>query len=210
MMNANIQARLILFTRYPEPGRTKTRLIPALGAEGAAALQRQMSETMVARMARFAKHYPVALEIRYAGGDQQAMQAWLSSDIPCLPQEGENLGDRLRLAFARAFAQGAGQVAVIGADCPGLTPALFARAFAALAQQDLVLGPARDGGYYLIGLSRPAPGLFSDIPWGGDGVLAATLLRAHTLNLATQTLETLADVDRPEDLRYLDHYPDAQ
>ena len=74
------QARLILFTRYPEPGRAKTRLIPALGAEGAAALQRRMSETIVARMVRFAGKYPVGLEIRYTDGNQQAMAAWLSSD----------------------------------------------------------------------------------------------------------------------------------
>ena len=199
-MNKDRQARLILFTRYPEPGRTKTRLIPALGAQGAATLQRQMSEAIVAQMAAFAAQYPVSLEIRYADGNQQAMEAWLASDIPCLDQGEGDLGDRLHLAFAQAFAQGARAVVVIGADCPGLAPALFAQAFVALTRNDLVLGPAMDGGYYLIGLKHPAPALFSQIPWGKGEVLAATLKQAQGLNLSTHLLEPLADVDRPEDL----------
>lgn len=199
-MNQDRQARLILFTRYPEPGRTKTRLIPALGAEGAAVLQRRMSEAIVSQMARFAAQAPVNLEIRYADGNQQAMEAWLSSDIPCLDQGGGDLGARLHRAFVQAFALGAGKVVVIGADCPGLTPALFARAFAALDNQDLVLGPALDGGYYLVGLKRPAPALFSEIPWGCGEVLAATLKQAQSLNFSLHLLEPLADVDRPEDL----------
>ena len=209
-MERERQPRLILFTRYPEPGRTKTRLIPALGAQGAAALQQRMSEAMVARMRRFAAAYPVTPEIRYAGGNQRAMEAWLSSFIPSLPQGEGDLGERMRRAFARAFAQGARQVVVIGADCPGLTPALFAQAFGALERKDLVLGPAMDGGYYLIGLSQPAPALFSQIPWGSGEVLAATLKRAQSLNLSTHTLEPLADVDRPEDLRHFHHNPDPQ
>ncbi len=199
-MERDRQARLILFTRYPRPGRTKTRLIPALGAQGAAALQQRMSEAIIAQMAQFAAQYPVNLEIRYADGNQQAVEAWLSSDIPCLDQGEGDLGDRLRRAFAQAFSQGSRQVVVIGADCPHLTPALFAQAFAALESRELVLGPAMDGGYYLIGLNRLAPALFAEIPWGSEEVLAATLKQAQDLNLSTHLLEPLADVDRPEDL----------
>ncbi len=199
-MDRDRQARLILFTRYPEPGRTKTRLIPTLGAQGAAALQRRMSEAIVSRMAEFAANYPVRLEIRYTDGNQQAMEAWLSNDIPCLDQGEGDLDDRLLRAFAQAFAQGAQSVVVIGADCPGLTPALFAQAFSALARKDLVLGPAMDGGYYLIGLNQPAPALFAEIPWGSEEVLTATLKQAQEMHLSTYLLEPLADVDRPEDL----------
>lgn len=199
-MTQDRPARLILFTRYPEPGRTKTRLIPALGAQGAAALQRRMSEAIVAQMTRFAAQYPVGLEIRYADGNQQAVEAWLSNDIPCLDQGEGDLGDRLRRTFAQAFFQGCQQVVVLGADCPDLTPALFAQAFGALENQNLVLGPAVDGGYYLVGLNQPAPALFSDIPWGSGEVLAATLKQAKGLNLSIHLLEPLADVDRPEDL----------
>lgn len=209
-MDRDRQARLILFTRYPEPGRTKTRLIPALGAQGAATLQRRMSELLVARMAEFVADFPANLEIRYADGNQQAMEAWFSSDIPCLDQGEGDLGERLHRAFAQTFAQGAQKVVVIGADCPRLTPALFAQAFAALEQEDLVLGPAMDGGYYLVGLNRLVPDLFAEIPWGSGEVLTATLKQAQALHLSTHLLEPLADVDRPEDLRYFDHHPGPQ
>lgn len=199
-MDRNRLARLILFTRYPEPGRTKTRLIPALGVQGAATLQRRMSEAIVARMAEFADNHPVGLEIRYTDGTPQAMAEWLSSEIPCLAQGEGDLGERLHRAFAEAFAHGAQKVVAIGADCPNLTPVFFAQAFSALDTQDLVLGPAMDGGYYLVGLNQSAPALFSDIPWGSGGVLAATLKQAQGLKLSTHLLEPLADVDRPEDL----------
>lgn len=205
-MNRDKQTRLILFTRYPEPGRTKTRLIPALGAQGAAALQRRMSEAMVGQMAQFAAQYPVALEIRYADGDPRAMEAWLACDIPCVAQGEGDLGLRLHRAFVQAFVHGARRVVIIGADCPDLGPAIFAQAFAALERKDLVMGPAIDGGYYLVGLNQPAPTLFTEIPWGSGAVLAATLKQAQALNLSTHLLEPLADVDRPEDLRYIDHY----
>lgn len=204
------QDRLILFTRYPVPGRTKTRLIPSLGEQGAAALQRRMSETIAARMTEFAAGYPVNLEIRYTDGNQEDMEVWLSGHIPCIPQGEGDLGDRLRRAFTLAFFQDSRRVVIIGADCPGLSSTLFSQAFAALDHKDLVIGPAMDGGYYLIGLNRPAPSLFSDIPWGSGEVLAATLNQAKTLNLSNHLLEPLADVDRPEDLRHIDCYSDPQ
>lgn len=202
-MDSTTQARLILFTRYPEPGRTKTRLIPALGAQGAAALQRRMSEAVVAHMTEFAAGYPVNLEIRYAGGNQEDMEAWLSDDIPCISQGEGNLGDRLRRTFDQAFAHGDRRVVILGADCPTLSPALFSQAFAALDHQEMVIGPAMDGGYYLIGLNRPAPSLFENIPWGSGEVLSATLKQAQDMALSINTLKPLADVDRPEDLRHL-------
>src|SRR3989338_7299880 len=105
------------------------RLIPALGAQGAATLQRRMSEAIVSQMMQFTANHPVSLEIRYTDGTQQAMEDWLANDIPCLAQGEGDLGDRLHRAFAQAFAQGAQAVVIIGADCPDLTPALFAQAF---------------------------------------------------------------------------------
>ena len=169
-----------------------------------------MSEAIVTRMAAFAANYPVSPEIRYADGNQQAMEDWLANDIPCLNQGEGDLGERLHRAFAQAFAQGAQAVVVIGADCPDLGPALFAQAFSALTRKDLVLGPAMDGGYYLVGLTRPAPALFADIPWGSGEVLTATLKQAQEMHLSIHLLEPLADVDRPEDLRHFDHYSHPQ
>jgi len=111
-----------------------------------------------------------------------------------------DLGRRMSHAFSESFRQGDTRVVAIGTDCPGLTGALLRDAFGALKENDLVLGPARDGGYFRIGLSRPATDLFKGIPWSTERVLESTLGVAHRLGMSTRLLETLADVDRPEDL----------
>ena len=197
---------LVLFTRFPEPGRTKTRLIPLLGPEGACALQREMTERTLRRVAPPAAgrvFWDVA--VRHEGGDEQRVRAWLGGGHLVLPQGRGDLGARLGLAFEEGFAAGAGAVAVIGADCPELGAADVADAFRALEDADAVFGPARDGGYYLVGLRRSAresvERLFAGIPWGGPGVLAAsTAAAAGGAGLSVRLLRTLSDVDRPEDL----------
>jgi hypothetical protein len=198
---------LMLFTRFPQAGETKTRLIPALGAEGATSLQRRMSE---AAFATLRACRGVSLEVRCCGADADAVRRWLPGADSYAAQGEGDLGARLGLAFAAAFARGARPVAAVGADCPALTADHLAAALAALADHDLVLGPARDGGYYLIGLQAPHPGLFRGIPWGTAAVLRQTLARAKALGLRHHLLETLPDVDRPEDLTHLDHHPGAQ
>jgi rSAM/selenodomain-associated transferase 1 len=193
--------RLIIFTRYPEPGRTKTRLIPALGAAGAANLHRRMTEQAIATARQLAALQAVALEVRYSGGDAALMQQWLGANLRLRAQSDGDLGARMREAFHEAFQQGCERVVIIGTDCPGITSATLAAAFAALCRNDLALGPASDGGYYLIGLRRLIPQLFDGILWGTDGVLRHTLQIAETLDLRYSLLEQLDDVDRPEDLR---------
>ncbi len=89
---------------------------------------------------------------------------------------------------------------LIGSDCPEITAQILSSAFSQLTDYDLVLGPARDGGYYLIGLTAPYPELFQDLPWGTAAVLANTQTRAAQLGLKTALLEPLTDIDRPEDL----------
>lgn len=193
--------RLIIFTRYPEPGRTKTRLIPALGAAGAADLHRRMTEQALATARQFAARQAVALEVRYSGGDAALMQQWLGANLRLRAQSNGDLGARMRDAFDEAFQQGGERVVIIGTDCPGITSTTLASAFAALLQNDLVLGPASDGGYYLIGLSRAIPQLFDGILWGTDSVLRHTLQIAEAADWRYGLLEWLDDVDRPEDLR---------
>lgn len=196
-----VRERLIIFTRYPEPGRTKTRMIPALGAVGAATLQRQMTEYTLAQAQLLQSFYPVSIEVRFAGGDKQLMQDWLGHDIDCLAQGEGDLGDKMANSLLCAFQNQIESVAIIGSDCPGLTPELMAQAFQQLHQgSDLVLGVALDGGYYLIALSRFIPELFTGISWGSDRVLQQTVAIAQKLNLTTTYLPPLADVDRPEDL----------
>jgi hypothetical protein len=191
---------LIIFTRYPEPGKTKTRLIPALGTEGAANLQRQMTEHTLSQVKQLQKTSAMSFEIRFAGGNLQLMQDWLGYDIAYQPQGEGDLGWRMAQSFYNAFQSGAEKVITIGIDCPDVNDQILAEAFEQLQQCDLVLGPAVDGGYYLIGLQRPVPKLFINIDWGTSQVLQQTIDTAQTLNLLINYLPLLADIDRPEDL----------
>jgi uncharacterized protein len=191
---------LIIFTRYPEPGKTKTRLIPALGGEGAAHLHRQMTEYTLLQAKELQKEIPISLEVRFAGGNSQLMQDWLGSGLVYQSQGEGDLGKRMERSLVNAFQAGAKSVVIIGTDCPSVNINILAQAFAKLQQSNLVLGPAIDGGYYLIGLQYPIPELFTGIDWGTNRVFQQTVDIAHQLNLSVFYLPTLADVDRPEDI----------
>jgi rSAM/selenodomain-associated transferase 1 len=128
------------------------------------------------------------------------MQEWLGSDVTYYRQGSGDLGQRMYSAIRRAFAVGMARVVIIGTDCPDVNPFILTEAFDALKRQDLVLGPAEDGGYYLIGLNCLIPQLFNQIQWGTDRVLAKTKNIAKKLGLSVHYLPILADVDRPEDL----------
>ena len=193
--------RLIVFTRYPTPGQVKTRLIPVLGEKGAAQLYAEMTEHTLARIGP-SEDQPSspAITLCYTGGDANQMADWLGSDCDYQPQGDGDLGQRLCRAFERAFDRGVRRVVVIGTDCPGINAPIITKAFEALRSHDVVLGPAADGGYYLIGLSQWAPDLFVEIPWGTSQVFEATVCKAKHQSLKIAPLEMLSDVDRPEDL----------
>lgn len=201
--------RLLLFTRFPVAGKSKTRLIPALGEEGAAALQRQMTEYTV----RQARKTGIPIEIRYTGGTEPQMREWLGDDLDYADQGDGDLGDRMERAFADHSSNGEDRVVIIGTDCPANGCQNIQKAFHELDSNDCVIGPASDGGYYLIGLYRaesviPPPrsgtstafpaGLFQNIEWGGPSVMKQTLAAAS--GLSVYLLPELDDVDRPEDI----------
>jgi len=196
-----VREGLIIFTRYPEPGKTKTRLIPLLGPDGAAELQRQMTEHILARVKELQGNRPVFVEVRYEGGNEGLVRKWLGPDMPLCPQGSGNLGERMVRAFREIFQAGMNKVVLVGTDIPRIKVHILLKAFENLRYADVVLGPARDGGYYLIALRRATPQLFVDVPWGTEKVLERTRQIADGLGLSTVFLETLDDVDRPEDLR---------
>lgn len=194
--------RLVIFARFPVPGTAKTRLIPALGPAGAARLQDAMTRHTLCQAAGVADVADV--EVRFTGCDAAAMSHRYSrrfagaaggTEVRYEPQGDGDLGDRL----ARATA-GGGPVVVVGTDCPALTADLLRTALAELSRHDVVLGPATDGGYYLIALGRPAPTLFAGIDWSTDRVLAQTRAAAEVAGLSVAVLPPLSDVDEPEDL----------
>ena len=195
--------RLVVFTRYPEPGKVKTRLIPKLGPEGAAAQQRQMTERTVGTARRLLKSLDgVSLEVRFDGREAGDMARWLGGDLVYRRQDPGDLGEKMFRSMAVAGDEGAKETVLIGTDCPELTLDILKKAFEALSNADVVLGPAKDGGYYLIGLKRPdkTKTLFRDVSWGTETVMAETLAAAEALGLKTAFVDTLHDVDREEDL----------
>lgn len=193
------RCRLAVFTKYPAPGEAKTRLIPAIGEQAAADLQRDMTRHVLAVADGAMADGRGEIEVRYTGGDAAEMQAMFGARW-YRPQGGGDLGERLRRTAEHAFAQGVERTVIIGADCPMLTAPHIRAAFDALADHDLALGPAADGGYYLIGFRHVIAPLFHDIDWGSGRVLDQTLAAAGELDLRPAMLDELPDVDRPEDL----------
>ncbi|MDK1022460.1 MAG: TIGR04282 family arsenosugar biosynthesis glycosyltransferase, partial [Candidatus Hydrogenedentes bacterium] len=196
------QERLIIFTRYPEPGKTKTRLIPALGPEGAAGLQRKMTEHAVRTHQAIRD---LSIELRFVGGSHDQMEKWLGKDVRYREQSGNDLGERMADAFQTAFSEDPDRIVITGIDSPEITGGILQAAFDALKRHDLVLGPATDGGYYLIGMRRTAalkalPEIFLNVDWGTDRVLESTRSKIAKLKLGCALLAPLDDVDRPEDL----------
>jgi uncharacterized protein len=191
---------LIIFTRYPEPGKTKTRLIPVLGDVGAANLHKQMTEQTILQVKELQKMTRVSFEVRFTGGNLEKMQNWLGNDLGYQFQGEGDLGARMERSLVNAFNQKAEQVIIIGTDCPDLNSQILTTAFEQLKNFNLVLGPALDGGYYLIGLQQPIGELFMNIPWGTGQVFAKTGEIAQKLNLSIGYLQPLTDIDCPEDL----------
>ena len=192
------------------PGRTKTRLIPALGAGGAAALHRRLVLRTLRLADALGRAKDVELEIRFEGTDEAAMRHWLG-DGPRYREQGEgDLGARLARAFEVSFREGSPATILIGTDCPGLTVDLVSTAYAKLSANPVVLGPAADGGYYLVGMRRPIPELFRGLAWGGETVLADSLDRLARAGLRPALLDRLHDIDRPEDLPFWHGLADAE
>jgi len=195
--------RLLLFGRLPEPGRVKTRLIPALGARGAAELYGAFLDDLLSWTPDIA---PTEL---WAPGGERARTALgeRCGRATVRLQPAGDLGGRLAAAFDTAFRDGADHVVALGSDHPTLPPAYLERAFAALHGAHLVLGPTSDGGYYALGLRRlcwpRARGLFEGAPWSTPGLLEWTRGRAEALDLCHVELPRWYDVDEPGDLERL-------
>lgn len=192
--------RLTIFARYPEPGTTKTRLIPTLGEQGAADLQRRMNHHTFRMARRWRAHAGQRVQVRFTGGSVEQMRQVFGNELSYVDQGGGDLGDRLKRVFEDAQHEGLNAAIAIGTDCPELDDTAIQRAFDALEGHDIVLGPASDGGYYLIGMRRLHAALFEDIDWGTERVCTQTQQRIARLGLRAAVLPTEDDIDEPEDL----------
>jgi rSAM/selenodomain-associated transferase 1 len=190
---------LVIFARAPQPGQVKTRIAAELGSVEALEIYRTLAARTIAA-ARSGTNYGIT--VAYSPRDAEgAMRDWLGASLSLRPQRDGDLGARMAAAIDDEFARRAHRVAVIGTDCPGLTSALIETAFARLDQSDVVLGPTTDRGYYLIGMARPLPELFHDVPWSSPATLRVTVERARQRGLRVELLEELADIDTADDWR---------
>jgi rSAM/selenodomain-associated transferase 1 len=188
---------LVVIAKEPVPGAVKTRLAPVLGADGAARVAAAMLADILAVMAEVDAERWVC----FAPPDARTRMASLAPGCGLLAQVEGDLGDRLAACFTALLAGGADRVVIVAADTPHVPLATFQAAFALLDQVDVVLGPAQDGGYYLVGAKAALPELFVGVPMGTAAVLRVTIQRAIRRRLRVGTVPTLRDLDRLEDLR---------
>jgi hypothetical protein len=193
---------LLVFAKTPKPGKVKTRLLAAVPAEVAAGLH----EACIADTLRLVRKMRGCDVFVFAASGTSYFRRLLkrqasSVRIRVLPQRGAELGARMENAFRKCFAMGYREVVVIGTDTPWMGVERVRRAFAELKANDVVIGPAEDGGYYLLGMSKMVPDIFRGIPWSTERVLELTLKVIARSKLRGKLLRRDFDLDRPGDLR---------
>ena len=201
------QTALVIFAKAPIPGQVKTRLCPPLTPDESATLHGSFVIDTLERTKTAATKLKLPID-RYLACAPSATYVFFKimeerQEVKLIDQVGEDLGARMNQAFQMLFTKGYRRVLLIGTDVPSLPLDHFKQTLTLLENHDLVLGPALDGGYYLIGLKRPIPELFVDIPWSTDQVLRLTQKKAVTLGVTTALLEPWRDVDTVADLQAL-------
>lgn len=199
MQTSPIQRRVLLFVRAPELGRIKTRLGKKMDAAAVCRLYQCFVQDIIETLTAGGHDMIVFFTPPHRGA---AVQAWLGDTLSYQAQAGKNLGDRMRHAFADVFAGGVDQAVLIGSDLPDLDNRIIETSFEYLKQKDAVIGPAEDGGYYLIGLRKNAfdNDLFSGIDWGTGSVFRQTMGKIHDACLSCHVLPYWQDIDTPDDL----------
>ncbi len=192
---------LIILIKYPAAGKVKTRLAFDIGRKNAARVYRQIAGTVVKNTSPD-DNCNYNLQICFSPSKARNMiRKWLTVPAIYSLQQRGNIGRRMSYCFKKAFREGYKKVVLTGSDCPALMRPVILHAFRSLEQSDVVVGPAIDGGYYLIGMKRHVPELFQKIEWSTNMVLAQTLDRIKCKGLSFIMLEWLRDIDRVSDLK---------
>ncbi|GBD39885.1 hypothetical protein HRbin37_02171 [bacterium HR37] len=190
---------LIVFLKYPEPGRVKTRLARDIGRRNASLIYSEIAQSVIGKVSK-SNEYKTIIFFDPPEKEEEVRRWLKNTNLTLLPQEGNLLGERMLNAFERAFSLGATSTVIIGTDCMEVSDKTVLEAFQALREVDAVLGPARDGGYYLLGLNRPFPLVFKGIEWSTNLVLSQTIKKLEEKKQRFKLLETLTDVDTIRDL----------
>jgi hypothetical protein len=194
---------LVILTKAPQPGQSKTRLVPPLSYTEAADLARALLIDQVENLARFdGARLFIAFTPEEAAG---FFEGFILHGFACFAQRGQSLGERMRHAFAHLFASTFKNIILIGSDLPALPLRFFHQAYACLEESaaDVVLGPSADGGYYLVGMNRMIPTIFEDIGWSGNDVLVQTIHKLEDRGLKHELLPEWYDIDTAKDLKRL-------
>lgn len=192
------RASIIVFVRYPTEGKVKTRLAAALGNRAAKEVYGIVSKRVLSEVIRIGKAYRYAF---YSDlNEKEQIREWLGGKFLLAHQEGKLLGERMLNAFIKVFSHGAKKAVIIGSDIPDLTGKLIEETIAKLDGCDVVIGPAKDGGYYLLGMKTIYPSLFEGIEFGTSTVLSQTCAALDRLGLRYSMLRELHDIDTEEDL----------
>ena len=191
---------LIIFIKYPEPGKVKTRLAHDIGESEAARIYSYMAEIIV-KNTTDRKNYNTFI-FYYPPGKETEIRNWFGNEeIEYFSQTGSTLGEKISNAFEKVFSMGVKKAVIIGSDCVDVGKETVNTAMGSLKNNDVVLGPAEDGGYYLLGLNRHRPEIFRDIEWSTGEVLNQTVENINNNNLSYSLLETLKDIDTVDDLK---------
>ncbi len=191
---------VLLFVKFPEQGKVKTRLASVLGEAKTLELYRNF----VLDVLDVLRGADARCQVWYhPESAKKEMKRWLGDNYEYYPQKGEDLGQRMKNAFKKAFRQGYREAVLVGSDIPDLTPGIIGDAFSELDSHDSVMGPAQDGGYYLIGFGRDSfyPALFDGIRWSGPGVFDGTMHAMESAGATVGLLPELSDIDTIYDLR---------
>jgi len=196
---------LLLFTRFPQAGTTKTRLIPLLGAEGAATLQKELTEKIADEIQVLKRQLDIKSSVYFCGGNTNKMRKWLGNSFDYTEQPAGDIGRKMRLGFTMSFHNGAQSTILIGSDIPDLSADIIKQGYHCLKNSEIVIGPSKDGGYYLIGCTAKhqhhlLPLLFDNMSWSNSEVLSITVDRLETQGITYTLLEVLQDIDCPQDI----------
>jgi rSAM/selenodomain-associated transferase 1 len=193
---------LLFFVKNPEKGKVKSRLAAVIGGDSAVRLYKNLVAQMLSTLEKGTFSLYICFFPKNA---QKSTKNWLGTEYRYIPQNGKDLGERMRNGFIGAFQMGFKRVVLIGSDIPDLPLGFIREAFASLKKKDVVIGPAYDGGYYLIGFKDKtfSPQVFERIAWGTQNVFDETIKKLKRFRRAVHTLPYQRDIDTAEDLNYL-------
>jgi hypothetical protein len=200
---------LLFFVKNPERGQVKSRLAAAIGADSAVRVYKNLAAQMLSTLKKGT--FPLYICF-FPKNAQKPIKNWLGREHCYLPQKGKDLGERMRNGFIDGFAMGYKRVVLIGSDIPDLPLGFIREAFASLGKKDVVIGPAYDGGYYLIGFKDKTfcPQVFEGIAWGTQTVFSETMKKLKRFKRLVHTLPCQRDIDIAEDLKRLYPVPNSR